>query len=113
VRAHREGATAVRQADGVWAVRWPFELPEPWSPSSATLVLLVPPQFPAQAPSGFDIVGGVTRAGAGAGGSGVRQMGDEQWTHLCWNPQGAIDYTADDALWRCIKFAESRFLVAQ
>lgn len=111
--AQLEGAVVRRQADGVWAVRWLFELPAPWAPSLGTLILLVPPQFPAQAPSGFDFLGGVTRGGTGAGGTGLRQVGEEQWTHFCWNPNGTIDYTAEDAIWRCAKFAESRFLIAQ
>jgi hypothetical protein len=113
VRAHLDGAEVVRQPDGICAIRWPFNLPSPWSPTLATLVLLLPPQFPAQAPSGFDIVGTASRAGASAGGTGLRQVGNEQWTHFCWNPNGAIDYTGDDAIWRCAKFAESRFLVQQ
>ncbi len=111
--AHLEGATVSRQPDGIYVIRWPFELGAPWEPGTTTLILMVPPLFPAQAPSGFDTLGPVTRSGVGAGGTGVRQMGDEQWMHWCWNPNGTLDYTTEDGIWRFAKFAESRFLTLQ
>src|SRR5207302_8500508 len=95
-KARLDGAQVAKQPDGIWSLRWPFELPQPWWPTAVTLVLLIPPQFPAQAPSGFDIVGPVSRAGAPGAGAGLRQVGTEQWTHFCWNVNGTIDYTAED-----------------
>jgi hypothetical protein len=113
VRAHLGGATVARQADGVTVIRWPLDLQAPWTPTSATLIVLLPPLYPAQAPSGFDSLGPITLAGAGVGGTGLRQVGPEQWSHYCWNPAGALDYTAEDGVWRFAKFAESRFLQLQ
>jgi hypothetical protein len=112
-QAHLDGATVIRQPDGIYVIRWPFEPGAPWNPSTLTMIVLVPPLFPSQAPSGFDTLGSVARPGTAIGGVGMRQMGDEQWMHFCWNPSGALDYTLEDAIWRFAKFAESRFLSPQ
>ena len=110
---HLHNGGYVKQPDGIFALRWDASLPENWSPSSATLIVLVPPLFPAQAPSGFDAVGDVRVNGAPAGGAGGRPIGQESCTHFCWNPAGAIDYRAVDGIWRFAKFSETRFLTRQ
>jgi hypothetical protein len=106
-------ATAVTQPDGIIALRWDAVLPESWTPEQATLIVLVPPLFPAQAPSGFDAVGAVRLNGAAVGGAGARPIGQDACTHFCWNPAGTIDYAAHDGLWRFAKFSETRFLTRQ
>lgn len=106
-------ATFSRQEDRAYQLRWSLGLGQPWSPSLVTAVIQLPPLFPAQAPSGFDTVGAISRAGSAPGGTGMRQVGQEIWMHFCWNPSGAIDYTREDAVWRFAKFAESRFLTLQ
>ena len=107
------GASVSNQSDGMHALRWRAQLTAPWSPEEVDLLVLVPPQYPAQAPSGFDAVGQVTLKGANAGGAGARTIAGESLTHFCWNPAGAIDYTAEDGIWRFAKFSQSRFLTLQ
>jgi hypothetical protein len=111
--AHLPGATIVPQPDGMIALRWYAALPDGWAPAQATLIMLVPPLFPAQAPSGFDAVGEVRLNGGGAGGAGRRTLAEEACTHFCWNPAGTINYAAEDGVWRFAKFAETRFLTRQ
>jgi len=111
--AQLPSATMVTQPDGMIALRWEHALPESWTPANATLIVLVPPLFPAQAPSGFDVVGDVRMSGAPVGGAGQRSIGQDLCTHLCWNPVGGIDYTEEDGLWRFAKFSETRFLTRQ
>jgi hypothetical protein len=106
-------ASVARQPDGIHALRWRTRLAGPWSPSEVDLIVLLPPQYPAQAPSGFDAVGDLKVNGGGVGGAGAREIVGEKCTHLCWNPAGAIDYTADDGVWRFAKFSETRFLTLQ
>lgn len=106
-------ASVAPQPDGMRLVRWRAWLGSPWSPEEVDLIVLVPPQFPAQAPSGFDAVGQVTLNGAAPGGSGQRQVAGHQCTHFCWNPAASIDYTAADAVWRFAKFSETRFRTLQ
>jgi hypothetical protein len=110
---HLPNATTVAQPDGMIALRWEAMLPESWTPEKATLIVLVPPLFPAQAPSGFDAVGDVRLSGAAVGGAGARPIGSETCTHFCWNPASAINYVAEDGLWRFAKFSETRFLTRQ
>lgn len=102
-----------QQSDGIYVLRWDLVLVAPWSPSITTMVVLVPPMFPAQAPSGFDAVGDVRLNGASPAGAGLREIGQDRCTHFCWNPAGAIDYTTEDAIWRFAKFSETRFMNLQ
>lgn len=96
--------------DGSSIVRWTAQLSEGWSPASVSLLLLVPPAYPQQAPSGFDAVGPVVQVGGGApAGSGSNTVAGSATTHFCWNPAGAIDYASREGLWRFAKFAEQRF----
>lgn len=112
-RARLAEAEVARQDDGIYLVRWSARVPDLWSPTEMRLIVLFPPMFPAQAPSGFDAVGTATLRGAMPGGGGMRSIGGESCTHFCWNPQGKVDYTSEDAVWRFAKFAESRFLTLQ
>jgi hypothetical protein len=108
-----DGATVASQTDGSALLQWPTEATEGWDQSELVFAVVVPPMFPAQAPSGFDILGRLTRAGAQPAGSGPRLLGDADATHFCWNPAGAIDYAAPDGLWRFAKFAETRLREGQ
>lgn len=97
--------------DGTRLLRWDAHLPSPWTPDHVELFITVPPAYPAQAPSGFDVVGAVaSSAGQAPAGSGPRDVGGVACQHFCWNPAGQIDYTNADGLWRFAKFSESRFL---
>jgi hypothetical protein len=100
-------------ADGLTVLRWRAALPSPWAPQEVELFVVVPPAYPAQAPSGFDVVGAISLGAANPAGGGQRDVAGERCTHFCWNPQGAINYSAEDGLWRFAKFCESRFLVTQ
>lgn len=107
------GGSAARQADGMLLLRWATRVASPWSPDRVELVVLFPPAYPAQAPSGFDAVGDVRLNGAAPAGSGRRDIAGQSCTHFCWGPAGTIDYTAPDGAWRFAKFSETRFLTLQ
>lgn len=98
------------QVDGTKLLRWRGALPDPWEPREVEMLIVVPPAYPAQAPSGFDVIGPVTLAGAAPAGSGTRELDGVSCTHFCWNPSGQINYAALDGLWRFAKFSEKRFL---
>ena len=98
------------QDDGTSILRWRTTLPEAWFPREVELLVVVPPAYPAQAPSGFDAFGQVMQNGALPAGTGGRTLGQQDCLHFCWNASGQIDYTAPDGLWRFAKFSESRFL---
>jgi hypothetical protein len=95
--------------DGLPLLRWQTQLREPWTVGEAELVIVVPPAYPAQAPSGFDLVGAVDVAGMAPAGSGPRDLAGASCVHFCWSPAGRIDYTNFDGLWRFAKFSETRF----
>lgn len=95
--------------DGTVRVRWSARLPDGWTPQGVSLVVVVPPTYPQQAPSGFDAEGPVTLGEGAPPGSGANTVAGTATTHFCWNPAGAIDYAAPDGLWRYAKFAEQRF----
>lgn len=95
--------------DGSAVVRWTVQAPDGWSPGIVSMVVVVPPAYPQQAPSGFDAVGPVTKAGDVLAGAGSNTVAGGATTHFCWSPAGAIDYSARDGLWRFAKFAEQRF----
>lgn len=97
--------------DGTRLLHWRARLPESWTPNEVDLFITIPPAYPAQAPSGFDVVGAVTAStGQAPAGSGPRDVGGVSCQHFCWNPAGQIDYTDAEGLWRFAKFSESRFL---
>lgn len=96
-------------SDGSALMRWTAQLPDGWSPGVASLVVVVPPVYPQQAPAGFDAVGPIAKAGDVLAGAGSNTVAGGATTHFCWNPAGAIDYAARDGLWRFAKFAEQRF----
>jgi hypothetical protein len=97
--------------DGTRLLRWEAQLPSPWTPDRVELFITVPPAYPAQAPSGFDVVGAVSAStGQAPAGSGPRDVEGVACQHFCWNPAGQIAYTDADGLWRFAKFSESRFL---
>lgn len=100
----------VPQPDGTYLLRWRTTLPPGWEPPETRLMIVVPPAYPAQAPSGFDTIGALTQNGATPGGSGARDLAGMSCMHFCWNPAGTIDYSAADGLWRFAKFSEKRFL---
>jgi hypothetical protein len=107
--AHLQSARVSVQADGVRALRWSAQLPPGWSTEDAELLVLVPPAYPAQAPSGFDLRGAASVGGNVPGGAGARDVDGVAHQHYCWNPQSTIDYTALDGVWRFAQFSERRF----
>lgn len=108
--ADRLPAARVEEAnDGTRLLRWETCLPSPWTPDHVELFITVPPAYPGQAPSGFDVVGAVTLTGQAPAGSGPRDVSGVTCQHFCWNPAGHIDYTDAEGLWRFAKFSESRF----
>lgn len=107
--AHLVAASITIQPDGMRALRWTAQLPTHWTPQEVELLVLVPPAYPAQAPSGFDIRGAATPNGAAPGGAGPRDVNGATHQHFCWNPQSAIDYTLIDGVWRFAQFTEQRF----
>lgn len=107
-------ANVTRERDGLWYVVWSHEVPPPWQPSTIQMIVQLPPTFPAQAPSGFDVVMPIAVAsGGGLGGTGQRQILERNCLHFCWNPNGGLDYTDESGIWRFAKFAETRFLLPQ
>lgn len=107
--AHLPGAKLATQPDGMRALRWTTTLSAPWTPSEVELLVLVPPTYPAQAPSGFDLRGAVSVNGAVPAGVGSRDVLGVQHQHFCWNPAGEIRYTEIDGIWRFAQFCERRF----
>lgn len=96
--------------DGTRLLRWEARLPSSWTPDHVELFITIPPAYPAQAPSGFDLVGAVASStGQAPAGSGPRDVSGVTCQHFCWNPAGQIDYTDAQGLWRFAKFSESRF----
>lgn len=96
--------------DGTRLLRWEASLPSPWTPDHVELFITIPPAYPAQAPSGFDLVGAVASStGQAPAGSGPRDVSGVTCQHFCWNPAGQIDYADAQGLWRFAKFSESRF----
>lgn len=111
VAAERLASARVEPApDGTQIVRWAARLPAPWTPDQVELFVTVPPMYPAQAPSGFDVVGSVSAAGQPPSGAGPRDVNGMTCQHFCWNPAGQVDYIDVEGLWRFAKFSESRFL---
>jgi hypothetical protein len=104
------GAERDRQPDGSHLLRWRTQAPSGWHPREVTLLIVVPPAYPGQAPSGFDSLGPMTQNDVVPPGSGARELAGMNLTHFCWNPAGEIDYAALDGLWRFAKFSEKRFL---
>jgi hypothetical protein len=104
------GASFDPQADGTVVLRWKTRLPEAWEPRAVDLLVVVPPEYPGQAPSGFDVVAPISQSGAAPPGTGPRNFAGLELIHFCWNAAGAIDYASPDGLWRFAKFAEKRFL---
>jgi hypothetical protein len=105
-----EGAVVADLDDGSKLLRWRLEVPLGWAPRGVELAVQAPPLYPAQAPSGFDVVGHITLRGSTPAGTGGRDLAGIPATHFCWNPAGTIDYTSAEGLWRFAKFSESRFL---
>ena len=105
-----EGAALVKLDDDSTILRWRLEAPADWAPRAIELAIQTPALYPAQAPSGFDVVGPISFRGSTPGGTGGRDVGGVAATHFCWNPAGAIDYNAAEGLWRFAKFSETRFL---
>lgn len=103
------GASVTTQPDGMRAVRWIAQLPAPWTPGEAELLVLVPPAYPAQAPSGFDVRDAASVNGNVPAGTGGRDVNGTVHQHYCWNPQSAIDYNEVDGIWRFAQFSERRF----
>ncbi len=95
-------------ADGSDVMRWRARLAGGWTPPEVSLLVAVPPAYPQQAPSGFDVLGTISNE-SGLSGAGANTVAGEATTHFCWNPAGTIDYAAVDGLWRFAKFAEQRF----
>jgi hypothetical protein len=91
------------------ALRWTIPLTAPWAPAEVELLVLVPPTYPAQAPSGFDVRGAATVNGGPPSGVGGRDVAGAPHQHYCWNPSGAIAYSDLDGIWRFAQFSERRF----
>lgn len=106
---HLPSGESVVMPDGRVLVRWLAEAPSNWQPEGLKLTLEIPPLYPAQAPSGFDVVGSIAVSGSPPAGSGARDLDGTAMTHFCWNPASAISYTAEDGLWRFARFSETRF----
>jgi hypothetical protein len=85
----------------------PLVLPTGWSTSEARILILIPPGYPEQRPSGFLSEPGLLAHGAQPKGSGLNQLGGETWTYFCWNP--ATWNTSTDGLWKYIKLMAERF----
>jgi len=101
--------TTVGVLDGMRTLAWKVTVGEHWSPQALQLVVMIPPAYPAQAPSGFDVVGSVSVHGANPAGAGQRNVGGDVWIHFCWNPSGQIPYGSVDGIWKFAKFCEARF----
>ena len=85
----------------------PLPLPAGWSPASGRILVVVPPGYPAQRPSGFFSEPGILAGGGQPRGSGANQLVGETWTFFCWNP--ANWDPAKDTLWKYIKLMAERF----
>jgi hypothetical protein len=110
--AHLRGARVETLPDGMRALRWTVPMNAPWTPDMLELLVVVPPTYPAQAPSGFDVRGAASVNGAVPAGAGGREVLGVMHQHYCWNPSGAIPYADLDGIWRFAQFSERRFALA-
>lgn len=108
-KKHLSGASLSQEPDGRALLRWRSDVGPRWAPENLELLLEVPSLYPAQAPSGFDVVGSANVDGRLPSGTGGREINGVPLLHFCWNPAGAIAYPEEDGLWRFAKFAETRF----
>jgi E2/UBC family protein E len=96
------------QVDGtLHVVIGPIRLPTGWSRPDGRILIVVPPGYPEQRPTGFFTETGLLAHGAQPRGSGLNQVGGEAWTYFCWNP--ATWNVATDGLWKYIKVMAERF----
>jgi Prokaryotic E2 family E/Multiubiquitin len=85
----------------------PLPLPSGWFPASGRILVVVPPGYPSQRPSGFFSEPGILAGGGPPRGSGANQLAGETWTLFCWNPAN-WDPTKD-TLWKYVKLMAERF----
>jgi Prokaryotic E2 family E/Multiubiquitin len=97
------------QPDGTIAlIIGPVDLPDGWATRASRIVLVVPPGYPDQRPTGFFADQGLTLVGGAAPKcSGQSTAAGEQMTSFCWNP--ANWDPAKDGLWKYAKLMAERF----
>lgn len=83
-------------------------LPPGWNSGKTRILIILPEGYPTNKPNGFEADANLRLAGGGmpAGGS-KKEIENKSWIHFCWNPERW--YSSLEALWKFIKFAESRF----
>lgn len=100
------------QLDGsVVLVVGPVTLPAGWAQGTSRIVLVIPPGYPDQRPTGFFADGGLALVGGTTPKcAGQAQIAGEQLTSFCWNP--AVWDPSKDGLWKYAKLMAERFAEA-
>lgn len=100
------------QPDGtVVLVVGPVELPHGWATSGSRIVIVVPPGYPDQRPTGFFAEPGLRLVdGTAPKCSGETTVAGESVTSFCWNP--ANWDPSKDGLWKYAKLMAERFAEA-
>lgn len=109
LRGEFENVDVRPQPDGsIHVVVSPVPLPGGWSMSATRILVLIPPGYPDQRPSGFFAEHGLTLSqGTQPKGSGVNQVAGEPWMYFCWHP--ATWNPTADTLWKYVKLMTERF----
>ncbi len=100
------------QPDGsVVLVIGPIHIPHGWSTPASRIVIVVPPGYPEQRPTGFSAEPGLQLVGGAAPkSSGQANLAGEAVTSFCWNP--ANWDLKKDGLWKYAKLMAERFAEA-
>jgi hypothetical protein len=100
------------QEDGsVMLVIGPVQLPQGWATPTSRIVMVVPPGYPEQRPTGFFAEPGLQLVGGTEPkSSGQTTVAGETATSFCWNP--ANWDSAKDGLWKYAKLMAERFAEA-
>lgn len=83
-------------------------LPGGWSKDHTQMLIVVPPGYPEQRPSGFFAENTLTLAEGGQPrGTGINEITGRQWLYFCWQPEAWSPQR--DTLWKYVKLMTERF----
>jgi hypothetical protein len=93
---------------GLHIVLGSVRLPGGWSKSQTQMLIVVPPGYPEQRPSGFFAENVLTLAqGQQPRGTGINEIAGRPWLYFCWQPEAWNSQR--DNLWKYVKLMTERF----
>ena len=113
VKADYPNLQVQQRPDGSMYILIPsISLPPGWNVPATKILVILPVQYPQAPPQGFYADANLKLAdGRPPSGGGAASIDNEQWLRFCWNPQ-SWDMSRE-ALWKYVKFVESRFRLLQ